>query len=92
MSSWWKRFEQYLATDPGDIGCDETMEMLHVYVDLLMQGIDAAERYPGLAVHLESCDGCKEDVRGLLSAVEEVDASLIVDEKAKPMLPPTLLE
>lgn len=92
MSSWWERFDQYLATDPRDIGCDETMEMLHVYVDLLAQGIDAAEQYPGLAAHLESCEGCKEDVRGLLSAVEEVDAALIVDENSKPALPPTVLE
>ena len=28
------RLERFLRTDPRDVGCDEAMAVLHVYVDL----------------------------------------------------------
>ena len=69
MSEWWQQFERFLATDPHDVGCDEAMRVMHVYVDLIADGIDPAERYPGVAAHLASCEACAEDVVGLLAAV-----------------------
>jgi hypothetical protein len=42
---------------------------LHVYVDLMAAGEDAAGRYPGVAAHLLACDPCEEDFTGLLLAV-----------------------
>ena len=71
MTGWWQQFEQFLATDPRDIGCEEAMSIMHVYADLLADGIDAAARYPGMAAHLAACDPCAEDVRGLLAAVRD---------------------
>jgi hypothetical protein len=44
---------------------------LHVYVELLAAGFDAAERHPGLASHLAACESCAEDARGLLAAVQD---------------------
>lgn len=67
-------FERFLATDPREVGCDEVMDVLHVYVDLLATGVDASTQYPGVAVHLEDCEPCSEDVRGLLAAIRATDA------------------
>ena len=63
------RLDRFLRTDPRDVGCDEAMAVLHIYVDLVAVGEDAAGRYPGVAVHLQSCGPCGEDFAGLLSAV-----------------------
>jgi hypothetical protein len=43
--------------------------VLHVYVDLIAAGQDAADRYPGVAVHLAACGPCGDDFAGLLAAV-----------------------
>jgi hypothetical protein len=63
------RLERFLRTDPRDVGCDEAMAVLHIYVDLMAAGQDAAGRYPGIAVHLLACGPCGEDYSGLLQAV-----------------------
>ena len=66
-----ERLERFLRTDPRDVGCDEAMAVLHVYVDLVVAGDDAARRYPGVAVHLQACGPCGEDFAGLLAAVAD---------------------
>lgn len=64
-----ERLERFLQADPRDVGCDEAMAVLHVYVDLVAGGGDAAGRYPGVAAHLAACGPCNEDFNGLLLAV-----------------------
>jgi hypothetical protein len=61
--------ERFLQTDPRDVGCGEAIAVLHVYVDLIAAGQDAADRFPGVAVHLAACGPCGEDFAGLLAAV-----------------------
>jgi hypothetical protein len=63
------RLERFLRTDPCDVGCDEAMAVLHVYVDLVAAAGDAAGRYPGVAAHLLACGPCSDDYTGLLAAV-----------------------
>ncbi|MBR7827196.1 hypothetical protein KDK95_12835 [Actinospica sp. MGRD01-02] len=63
------RLGRFLATDPADVGCEEAMAVLHVYVDLIADGRDAAAAYPGVAAHLAACGPCGEDFEGLLAAV-----------------------
>lgn len=63
------RIERFLHTDPRDVGCDEAMEVLHIYVDLVATGDGAQERYPGVTAHLRACGPCAEDYEGLLAAV-----------------------
>jgi hypothetical protein len=63
------RLEQFLRTDSRDVGCDEAMVVLHIYVDLVAADQDAASRYPGVAAHLMACGPCGEDFAGLLLAV-----------------------
>ena len=67
--SQWERLDRFLRTDPRDVGCEEAMAVLHIYVDLIVAGEDAAGRYPGVAAHLEACGPCAEDFTGLLAAV-----------------------
>ena len=67
--SQWERLDRFLRTDPRDVGCDEAMAVLHVYVDLVAAGAPAEERYPGIAAHLRACGPCGEDYEGLLAAV-----------------------
>ena len=68
--SGWPEFERFLRTDPRDVGCDEALAILHVYVELvLLDGTGAATaRYPGVVSHLLACGPCAEDFEGLLAA------------------------
>jgi hypothetical protein len=61
--------ERFLRTDPRDVGCDEAMAVLHIYVDLMAAGEDAAARYSGVAAHLAAYGSCDVDFAGLLLAV-----------------------
>jgi hypothetical protein len=63
--------ERFLATDPRDVGCEEAMEILHVYAEAATSGRKPEELYPGVAAHLRACGPCAEDLHGLLSALEE---------------------
>ncbi len=61
--------DRFLKTDPQDVGCEEAMEMLHVYVEAVSADRAAAERYPGITAHLQACGPCSEDFDGLLAAI-----------------------
>ncbi len=64
--------DEFLRTDPLDVGCAEAMEVLHVYAELVVADPEAARRrYPGVAAHLRACRPCAEDLTGLLAATFE---------------------
>jgi hypothetical protein len=65
----WAALQNFLDTDPADVGCEQAMDILHVYADLVAAGTDAASRYRGVAAHLAACGPCGEDFRGLLAAI-----------------------
>ena len=65
----WDRLEAFLQTDPDDVGCDATMELLDVYAELLAAGSDPSGRFPGIKAHLLACGPCAEDLEGLLAAI-----------------------
>jgi hypothetical protein len=66
----WDELDRFLRTDPTDVGCDEAIRLMHVYVDVVFaHGSDrAAARYPGIAAHFHACGPCAEDLDGLLLA------------------------
>jgi hypothetical protein len=66
-----ERLDQLLAADLADVGCDETFAVLDVYVEMELAGEDASLRYPGVALHLRSCPGCRKDHAGLRAAAGE---------------------
>jgi hypothetical protein len=65
----WQDLDDFLRTDPRDVGCAQAMDMLHIYADLVAAGVPAEQRYPGIAAHLRACGPCGEDFDGLLAAV-----------------------
>jgi len=67
----WSELDRFLRADPQDAGCAETMELLHVYVDLVAAGAPAEQRHPGVGAHLRACRSCGEELEGLLAAVRD---------------------
>jgi hypothetical protein len=65
----WARLDAFLRTDPRDVGCDETMQMLDVYAELLAAGRDPIERFPGIRAHVLACGPCAQNLEGLLAAL-----------------------
>lgn len=58
---------RFLATDPRDVGCEEAMEVLHIYAELPTH--ERVLRYPGVVAHLLACGPCADDFDGLLAAI-----------------------
>jgi hypothetical protein len=58
--------EAFLRTDPADVGCEETMEVLHIYAEVASS---REEKFAGVAAHLAACGPCSEDFAGLLAAL-----------------------
>ena len=60
--------DELLRATDGDAGCTAGTEILDAYVELELAGENAALVYPGTAIHLQSCPGCRDDHDGLLEA------------------------
>jgi hypothetical protein len=60
--------DELLRTADGDAGCNASAEILDRYVELELAGEDPARAYPGTAIHLRSCNGCRAEHDGLLDA------------------------
>jgi len=69
--SGWQELDQFLRTDPQDVGCERAMEVLDIYVDAVIKdgAKETERRFPGVAAHLRACGPCGEDFAGLLAAV-----------------------
>lgn len=68
MTNGWSSLDRFLRTDPFDVGCAETFELLDRYVEERLAGGNADERFPGVAAHLRICSPCVDDYEGLLAA------------------------
>jgi hypothetical protein len=60
--------DELLRALPGDAGCTAGEDILDAYVELELAGDDPAGAFPGTAIHLQSCPGCRADHDGLLEA------------------------
>jgi hypothetical protein len=65
-----QELDELLRARDGDAGCTAGEEILDAYVELEIAGEDPARAYPGTAIHLESCPGCRADHDGLLGAAK----------------------
>jgi predicted anti-sigma-YlaC factor YlaD len=63
-----RRLDELLRAHDGDDGCTAAEDILDAYVEIELAGEDPARAYPGTAVHLQSCPGCRADYDGLLEA------------------------
>jgi hypothetical protein len=63
----WDELDRFLRTDPRDVGCDQALDILQVYVELVLDdesGTEAARRYTGVAAHLLSCGRVPRTTKG----------------------------
>ena len=63
-----RRLDELLLAEDGDAGCTAGEEILDAYVELELAGDDPASVYPGTAIHLQSCPGCRAEHDGLFDA------------------------
>jgi anti-sigma factor RsiW len=66
------RLDELLRAEEGDAGCTAGEDILDAYVDLELAGADPAAAFPGTAVHLRACPGCRADYAGLREAAERL--------------------
>jgi hypothetical protein len=57
------------STKPNEIGCDECFEQVDQFVELKLQGKNAAEAMPLVQNHLDRCGGCREEFEALLDCL-----------------------
>jgi hypothetical protein len=62
------RLDELLGAPEGDAGCTAGEGILDAYVELELAGEDPARAFPGTAIHLQGCPGCRADHDGLLEA------------------------
>ena len=62
------RLDELLRARDGDAGCSAGEDILDAYVELELAGEDPALVFPGTAIHIQSCPGCRADHDGLLEA------------------------
>ncbi len=57
------------STNPDEIGCDECFEQMDQFVELKLQGKNAAEAMPLVQDHLDRCGACREEFEALLDCL-----------------------
>ena len=63
-----RRLDELLRAKEGDAGCTAGEAILDAYIELELAGEDPSRIYPGTAIHLQSCAGCRTDHDGLVEA------------------------
>jgi hypothetical protein len=71
MSDDARHLDDLLRALDGDAGCTAGEAILDAYVDIELAGQDPARAFPGTAIHLRGCPGCRADHDGLLEAARE---------------------
>lgn len=71
MSREANDLDALLRATLGDAGCTAGEGILDAYVELELAGEDPSLTYPGTAIHLRSCKGCRADHDGLLEAARQ---------------------
>jgi hypothetical protein len=63
--------DELLRAEDGDAGCNAGTPIMDEYVEMELRGEDPSERFPGTAIHLRVCPGCRADHDGLLAAAQQ---------------------
>jgi hypothetical protein len=58
--------DELLRAQDGDAGCDAGTPIMDQYVEMELRGEDPSTRFPGTAIHLRVCSGCRADHDGVL--------------------------
>jgi hypothetical protein len=57
------------STRPDEIACDNCLEMVDAYAEMVMSGVDAAQVLPLVQDHLNRCPACREEFEALIDAL-----------------------
>jgi hypothetical protein len=63
-----------LRTQKVEIGCETCYDSLDRFVELELDGKDAAQALPLVRRHLELCSSCGEEYKALLSALQAMQS------------------
>ena len=58
-----------MTTRPDEISCNECFKQLDRFVDMVLDGKDAAAALPLVQDHLNRCQDCREEYEALLAAL-----------------------
>jgi hypothetical protein len=58
-----------LTARPDEIGCDDCLEQLDQFAEMVLAGKDVAEAMPLVQDHLNRCRDCREEFEALLAAL-----------------------
>jgi hypothetical protein len=61
-----------MTTQTDEIGCDECFEQLDEFVEMKLDGKNAAEAMPLVQDHLNRCGDCRQEFEALLTALRAV--------------------
>ncbi len=61
-----------MTTRPDEIDCDECFKQVDRFVDMVLDGKDAAAAMPLVQDHLDRCKDCREEYEALLAALQAV--------------------
>ena len=61
-----------LTARPDEIGCDDCLEQLGQFAEMVLAGKDVAEAMPLVQDHLNRCRDCREEFEALLAALRAV--------------------
>jgi hypothetical protein len=61
-----------MTTRPDEIGCDECFKQVDHFVDMVLEGRDAAAAMPLVQDHLNRCKDCWEEYEALLVTLRAV--------------------
>ncbi len=64
-----------LHTRPDEVGCETCFDKLDQFVELELDGKDAAQALPLVKRHLELCNGCNDEYKALLAAIQQIEDS-----------------
>jgi hypothetical protein len=67
-----RNLDDLLCAEDGDAGCDAGAAIMDEYVEIELAGGDPSLRFPGTAIHLRGCPGCRADHDGLLEAARRL--------------------
>lgn len=64
------------ATRSEEYDCDLCHDQLEKFVEMDLDGKDAAASFPMIKHHLESCVGCGDEYKALIDALNGLEASM----------------
>ena len=55
---WW--LSTFESTQPQELDCETVFGLLEVAVEAANAGQNVSQLFPGLAIHLDHCPGCRD--------------------------------